>query len=148
VDEEKLFAIVDVLEEIANERGKTIPQVALNWVLGRPSVANVVIGARNEQQLLQNIGALSWELAPEEVARLDAVSHETPIYPYWHQKDSTNVFRSQPPGRTTPLFVREIDRQPGEQNIMATYITSSICRSDRLDLDNGPIGLASLCQVS
>ena len=86
VDEEKLFAIVDVLEEIAKERGKTIPQVALNWVLGRPSVANVVVGARNEQQLLQNLGALSWKLAPEEVARLDAVSHETPIYPYWHQK--------------------------------------------------------------
>lgn len=86
-NEEKLFAIVDVLEAIAEERGKTIPQVALNWVLRRPSVANVVIGARNEEQLLQNLGAVGWELTPDEVARLDAVSHVTPIYPYWHQKE-------------------------------------------------------------
>lgn len=86
VNDEKLFDIVDVLDEIANQRGKTITQVALNWVLGRPSVANVIIGARNEQQLLQNLGALGWTLTLEEIARLDAASHETPVYPYWHQK--------------------------------------------------------------
>lgn len=86
VSEETLFNIVDRLEEIAHARGKTIPQVALNWLLRRPSVANIVIGARNEAQLLQNLGALGWALTEEEVAHLDAVSQQTPIYPYWHQK--------------------------------------------------------------
>ncbi len=86
VDEEKLFAIVDVLDSIATARDKTISQVALNWLLGRPSIANIVIGARDETQLLQNLGALGWTLSPEEVAQLDTVSHQTPIYPYWHQK--------------------------------------------------------------
>ena len=85
VDDEKLYDIVDVLDEIAKARGKTITQVALNWVLGRPSVSNVVIGARDETQLLQNLGSIGWTLSADEVARLDAVSHETPVYPYWHQ---------------------------------------------------------------
>ena len=86
VDDEKLFAVVDVLDEIAEARDKTITQVALNWLLGRPTISNLVIGARDEVQLLQNLGALGWTLSTDEVARLDAVSHETPIYPYWHQK--------------------------------------------------------------
>jgi aryl-alcohol dehydrogenase-like predicted oxidoreductase len=87
VDDEKLYDIVDALDGIAKARGKTITQVALNWVLGRPSVANVVIGARDEAQLLQNLGALGWNLTTDEVAALDAVSRETPVYPYWHQVD-------------------------------------------------------------
>ncbi|MCS4276655.1 aryl-alcohol dehydrogenase-like predicted oxidoreductase [Mycetocola sp. BIGb0189] len=86
VDNEVLYPIVDVLDEIAQERGKTIPQVALNWVLSRPTVANVVIGARNEQQLAQNLDLLSWSLTGEEIDRLDSVSHRDPIYPYWHQR--------------------------------------------------------------
>lgn len=92
VDDEYLFKVVDVLDSIAQARGKTIAQVALNWVLGRPSVANVVIGARNEEQLKQNLGALGWQLTAEEVERLDAASHREPAYPYWHQKgfDSRN----------------------------------------------------------
>jgi aryl-alcohol dehydrogenase-like predicted oxidoreductase len=92
VDQEKLFSVVDELDRIASARGKTIAQVALNWVLSRPTVANVVIGARNEDQLVQNLGALGWDLSAEEAARLDAASHQTPIYPYWHQKgfDSRN----------------------------------------------------------
>ncbi|MCW1937869.1 aldo/keto reductase [Pseudomonas sp. MDMC_285] len=85
VDNERLYSVVEALDEIALARGKSIPQVALNWVLSRPSVANVVIGARDEAQLLDNLGALDWSLSPEESARLDAVSRETPIYPYWHQ---------------------------------------------------------------
>lgn len=85
VDDEKLYDVVDALDEIAKARGKTITQVALNWVLGRPSIANVVIGARDEAQLLQNLGALGWNLTSDEVATLDAVSRETPAYPYWHQ---------------------------------------------------------------
>ncbi len=86
VDDEKLYAVVDVLDEIARARDKTIPQVALNWLLGRPTVSNLVVGARDEAQLLQNLGALGWTLSADEVARLDGVSQETPIYPYWHQK--------------------------------------------------------------
>ncbi len=85
VDEARLFDIVDVLDAIANERGKTVAQVALNWLLRRPSVANLVIGARDAVQLEQNLGALGWELSQEEVARLDVVSRQTPAYPYWHQ---------------------------------------------------------------
>ncbi len=91
VDDAHLFAIVDVLEEIAQETGKRIPQVALNWLLGRPTVANLVIGARNEEQLRQNLGATGWELSPEQRARLDAASRRTPPYPYWHQMGSDDI---------------------------------------------------------
>ncbi len=85
VDDDLLYNVVDVLEEIAGETGKTIPQVALNWLLQRPTVSNVVIGARNEAQLIQNLGAIGWNLAADQVARLDAVSRRHPPYPYWHQ---------------------------------------------------------------
>ncbi len=73
-DEERLFGIVDALDEVAKETGKTIPQIALNWLLRRPTVASVIIGARNEAQLLENIGAVGWKLTPEQVAKLDAAS--------------------------------------------------------------------------
>ncbi len=86
VDNEYLFDVVDVLEEISKETGKTIPQISLNWLLQRPTVANIVIGARNEEQLRQNLGAVGWHLTPDQVARLDAASDKTPIYPYWHQR--------------------------------------------------------------
>jgi len=86
VDEEYLYTVVEALQEVADETGKTIPQVALNWLLGRPTVANVVVGARNEEQLRANLGALGWTLTPAQQARLDAASQRTPIYPYWHQK--------------------------------------------------------------
>jgi aryl-alcohol dehydrogenase-like predicted oxidoreductase len=86
VTDEKLYDIVDVLDEVAREVGKTVPQVALNWLLQRPTVANVIIGARNEEQLRQNLGAVGWNLTGEQVARLDAVSAATPVYPYWHQR--------------------------------------------------------------
>jgi len=82
---EALLNVVEVLQEVAEEVNKTIPQVVLNWVLHRPSVTSIVIGARNEQQLLQNFGAVGWKLTAEQVARLDAVSETKPIYPYWHQ---------------------------------------------------------------
>lgn len=86
VEDEYLFRVVDALERIAGETGKTVPQVALNWLLQRPTVANIVIGARNEEQLKQNLGALGWSLTAEQIAALDEASHQTPIYPYWHQK--------------------------------------------------------------
>jgi len=86
VDDEYLYKVVDALEEVARETGKTIPQVALNWLLQRPTVANVVIGARNEEQLRQNLGAVEWNLSSDQVQRLNSGSDRTPIYPYWHQR--------------------------------------------------------------
>jgi aryl-alcohol dehydrogenase-like predicted oxidoreductase len=85
VDDEYLYSVVDVLDEVAEETGKTVPQVALNWLLQRPTVVNVVVGARNEEQLIQNLGAIGWNLTPDQVAKLDAVSERPAAYPYWHQ---------------------------------------------------------------
>jgi aryl-alcohol dehydrogenase-like predicted oxidoreductase len=85
VPEELLYRVVDALDAIAQETGKTLPQIALNWLLQRPTVATVVIGARNEEQLRQNLGAVGWNLSAEQVARLDAASATTKAYPYWHQ---------------------------------------------------------------
>jgi aryl-alcohol dehydrogenase-like predicted oxidoreductase len=86
VADEYVYTVVDAIDEIAAETGKTVPQVALNWLLQRPTVANVIIGARNEEQLRQNLGAVGWNLTPEQVARLDAASAAPLAYPYWHQR--------------------------------------------------------------
>ena len=86
VDDEYLYRVIDVLEEVAAETGKSVPQIALNWLLQRPTVSTVVIGARNEEQLRQNLGAVGWNLTAEQVAKLDAASEVTPVYPYWHQR--------------------------------------------------------------
>ena len=83
--EDQLYLITDELEALARETGRSIAQVALNWVLHRPTVSTVIIGARNEAQLRDNLGAADFRLSPEQVARLDAVSARPPIYPYWHQ---------------------------------------------------------------
>ena len=77
--------VVDALDEVAAETGKTVPQIALNWLLQRPTVATVIIGARNEEQLKQNLGAVGWNLTKEQVAKLDAASARPLAYPYWHQ---------------------------------------------------------------
>ncbi|MEJ0026912.1 MAG: aldo/keto reductase [Rhizomicrobium sp.] len=86
VPDEHLYKVVDALDVVAKEVGKTVPQVALNWLLQRPTVSTVVIGARNEQQLKDNLGAIGWNLTPEQVKVLDHASAVTPPYPYWHQK--------------------------------------------------------------
>ena len=86
VDDEYLYCVVDALDEIAKETGKSIPQIAINWLLQRPTVSSVIIGARNEEQLKQNLGAVGWNLTKEQVARLDAASAKTFAYPYWHQQ--------------------------------------------------------------
>ena len=86
IPDELLFKVVDVLDEITRETGRTLPQVALNWVLQRPTVSTVIVGARNEQQLRDNLGAVGWNLDAAQVARLDAASAVTPAYPYWHQR--------------------------------------------------------------
>ena len=85
-DEERLFRIVDVLDALSKETGKLIPQIALNWLLQRPTVASIVVGARNEEQLVQNIGAVGWGLTAAQVARLDEASKVPPSYPTWHQR--------------------------------------------------------------
>jgi aryl-alcohol dehydrogenase-like predicted oxidoreductase len=86
VSDEYLYTVIDALEEVARETSKTVPQVALNWLLQRPTVANIIIGARNEEQLRQNLGAVGWTLTDKQIARLNAASEVTPIYPYWHQR--------------------------------------------------------------
>jgi aryl-alcohol dehydrogenase-like predicted oxidoreductase len=83
VDDERLYRVVDALDLIAAETGKTIPQIAINWLLRRPTVSSVIIGARTEAQLRQNLGAVGWALTPDQVARLDAASAGTPAYPYY-----------------------------------------------------------------
>ena len=86
VEDEHLYRVVDALDRVAAETGKTVPQVALNWLLQRPTVSTVVIGARNEEQLKQNLGAVGWNLTPEQIAVLDEASAVTAPYPYWHQR--------------------------------------------------------------
>jgi aryl-alcohol dehydrogenase-like predicted oxidoreductase len=89
VDDERLYKLVDALDAIAAETGKTIAQIALNWLLHRPTVSSLIIGARNEEQLRQNLGATGWALTQEQIAKLDAASAVTPVYPYWHQRQFT-----------------------------------------------------------
>ncbi|HEY2071159.1 MAG TPA: aldo/keto reductase [Rhizomicrobium sp.] len=86
VDNEYLYKVVDALDAVAEETGKTVPQIALNWLLQRPTVSTVVIGARNEEQLRDNLGAIGWNLTPAQVKTLDDASAVTPVYPYWHQR--------------------------------------------------------------
>jgi aryl-alcohol dehydrogenase-like predicted oxidoreductase len=86
---EHLYTVVDALEAVGQEVGKTVPQVALNWLLQRPTVSTVIVGARTEEQLRQNLGAAGWNLTAEQVATLDAASAVAPPYPYWHQRQFT-----------------------------------------------------------
>jgi aryl-alcohol dehydrogenase-like predicted oxidoreductase len=95
VTDEYVHTIVDAIDEVAREVGKTVPQIAINWLLQRPTIATVIIGARNADQLRQNLGAVGWNLDPAQVAQLDAASATTPIYPYWHQRGFTE--RNPPP---------------------------------------------------
>jgi aryl-alcohol dehydrogenase-like predicted oxidoreductase len=95
VPNELVYRVVDAIDEITKETGKTVAQIALNWLLQRPTVSNVIIGARNEEQLRQNLGAVGWNLAPNQVAKLDAASSTTLVYPYWHQRQFAE--RNPPP---------------------------------------------------
>ncbi|WP_017584431.1 aldo/keto reductase [Nocardiopsis valliformis] len=97
VDEELLFDVVDVLSEVAAETGRTVPQVAINWLLRRPTVASVIIGARTEEQLVENLGAVGWELEADQVARLDEVSHREAPYPYYPYRRQEGFARLDPP---------------------------------------------------
>jgi aryl-alcohol dehydrogenase-like predicted oxidoreductase len=86
IDDEYFYKVVDALDEIAAETGKAVPQIALNWLLQRPTVSSVIMGARNEDQLRANLGAEGWNLSAEQVAKLDKASAVPPVYPYWHQR--------------------------------------------------------------
>jgi len=88
---ELLYRIVDALDAVAAQTGKSVAQVALNWLLQRPTVANIIIGARNEEQLKQNLDAVGWNLTTEQVKQLDAASDKDLIYPYWHQRQDTKL---------------------------------------------------------
>lgn len=96
VEEEHLFNVVDALIEVAEENEKTVSQVALNWLLQRPSVSNVVVGARNEEQLLQNLGAVGWKLTPQQIEKLDNASRRPLAYPYWHQMLAAETINPKP----------------------------------------------------
>ena len=95
VADDHLYKVVDALDEIASETGKTVPQIALNWLLQRPTISTLVIGARNEEQLRANLGAVGWNLTREQVAKLDAASTVPLAYPYFHQRGFTE--RNPPP---------------------------------------------------
>jgi aryl-alcohol dehydrogenase-like predicted oxidoreductase len=97
VNNEYVFKVVDAIDAVAKETGKTVPQIALNWLLQRPTVASVIIGARDEAQLRDNLGAIGWNLSPEQMARLDEASAVTLPYPYWHQRGFAE--RNPPPVR-------------------------------------------------
>ncbi|EBV3599742.1 aldo/keto reductase [Salmonella enterica subsp. enterica serovar Virchow] len=97
VDDERLFAVVDVLDAVAEETGKTVAQVALNWLIQRPTVSSVIIGARNEEQLRQNLGAVGWTLSTAQIATLDAVSAVTAPYPHFPYRRQEGFARLDPP---------------------------------------------------
>jgi len=95
VEDEYLFGVIDALDSVAKEAGKSIPQVALNWLFHRPTVSSVIIGARNEQQLKDNLGAVGWNLTADQIKKLDATSATAKPYPYWHQSGFSE--RNPPP---------------------------------------------------
>ncbi|MFD4131529.1 aldo/keto reductase [Streptomyces goshikiensis] len=97
VEEEHLYRVVDALDEIAGETGKAVPQIALRWLLQRPTVSSVIIGARDEEQLRQNLGAVGWTLTPEQMATLDAASRRTAPYPYFPYERQEGFARLNPP---------------------------------------------------
>ena len=88
VSNEHLYKVVDAIDEVAKETGKTVSQIALNWLLQRPTITSVIFGARNEEQLRQNLEAVGWNLTADQVAKLDAASAVDRPYPYWHQQQA------------------------------------------------------------
>ena len=90
VPDNLLYGVVDALESLAAETGKSVPQLAINWLLRKPSISTVIIGARNETQLRDNLAAANFTLTAEQVARLDEASQSPVAYPYWHQRQFQN----------------------------------------------------------
>jgi aryl-alcohol dehydrogenase-like predicted oxidoreductase len=121
LDQERLYRIVDVLTEIANERHVTPAQVALNWVVAKPCVSTVLIGARNEQQLRDNLSAAQWSLTAEEVTRLDVASATPQPYPNWHHRRFAAERNPVLPGFRTPLAT-DLNPRPKEASQKDTGI--------------------------
>jgi aryl-alcohol dehydrogenase-like predicted oxidoreductase len=96
---EHVYKVVDAIDAIAKQTGKAVPQIALSWLLERPTVSSVIVGARNESQLRQNLGAVDCKLTPQHVAALDAASETTPVYPYWHQRQFVERIPLPVPGK-------------------------------------------------
>jgi aryl-alcohol dehydrogenase-like predicted oxidoreductase len=96
VPDEHVYRVVEAIDEVAKETGKSVSQIALNWLLQRPTVSTLIIGARNEGQLRENLGAVGWSLTKDQIAKLDAASKVTLPYPYWHQR-TTFTDRNPPP---------------------------------------------------
>jgi aryl-alcohol dehydrogenase-like predicted oxidoreductase len=86
IPDDYLYKVVDAIDEVAKETGKTVPQIALNWLLQRPTVSSLIIGARNEEQLHHNLGAVGWLLTADQTKKLDEASKLPRPYPYWHQE--------------------------------------------------------------
>jgi aryl-alcohol dehydrogenase-like predicted oxidoreductase len=97
VEDEHLYRVMDSLDAVAEETGKTVPQIAINWLLQRPTVSSVIVGARNEEQLRQNLGAIGWTLTPEQMKKLDAASEVTAPYPYFPYHRQEGFARLNPP---------------------------------------------------
>jgi len=97
VDDERLYAIVEVLDTIAAETGRTVPQVAIAWLLSRPTVSSVIIGARDEAQLRDNLGAVGWSLSADQLKHLDEASAVMPPYPYYPYRIQEGFARLNPP---------------------------------------------------
>ena len=97
VDDEHLYRVMDALDAVAEETGKSVPQIAINWLLQRPTVSSVIIGARNEEQLRQNLGAVGWTLTPQQISKLDAASEVTAPYPYFPYRRQEGFARLNPP---------------------------------------------------
>ncbi|WP_312734463.1 aldo/keto reductase [Brevundimonas sp.] len=97
VEDEHLYRVIDALDAVAAETGRTVPQIALNWLLQRPTVASVIVGARNEEQLRQNLGAVGWRLTPDQIAALDAASDVMPPYPHTPYRQQEGFARLNPP---------------------------------------------------
>jgi aryl-alcohol dehydrogenase-like predicted oxidoreductase len=97
VEDEYLYRVVDAIDEVVKENGRSVPQIALNWLLRKPTVASVIIGARNEEQLKQNLTAADFKLTEEQVKHLDRVSERPAPYPYWHQRQFAELNPLPPP---------------------------------------------------
>ena len=97
VDDERLYRVVDVLDLISKETSKTVPQIALAWLLSRPTVSSVIIGARNESQLKDNLGAVGWTLTAEQIAKLDEASAVMPAYPHYSYRIERAFKKINPP---------------------------------------------------
>ena len=97
VEDERLYRVIDALNEVAAETGKSVPQIAINWLTSRPTVSSVIIGARNEEQLRQNLGAIGWSLTPEQRKKLDAASSVEAAYPHFPYRRQEGFARLNPP---------------------------------------------------